>query len=594
MKMKRYLFGTAMAACLIGALLTTAAAEEPTAIPEIQVDPTTTNYLIETPSKLIVSGNVTLNGSENAFTINADTELVFEEGASLTLNGYTNGFVVQNATLSGGGWVITDGDGMDLIRLKTGGKLNITDDVDLNGYSKTESASRGVILESTAANGGQQITLAENKALSANNFYRGLETGGAKDYIISGAGMSKSTFDFSGNDCGMALSYFDQNANFKDCKLEVSNCTTSGIFMRQDNAAIWGLNFNGVDINCVNTTPTKDIAVRFHTGPFSMVNSKVTIDKSTTTGFWIYDGWDAARTGSKIENCEITVRNVTDNFIRDQGKAITFAICHDWTITDSTITIDNCGYSGINLSNDTQVSQSGSNWIARANMVGGKLIVTDSTISSQNMDSRKGSTTFSIQVGQFLELGENAVVYNDTDEYPLVTCGKGSDPYPHYRGGILLVNATYDLSNLSEDLRTDDRYFVTGGSIHDNSNNPQVGDRNIPTNEAGEDLKQFAVSAAQFTEYTEDGTFSLINAENNMYTYCAASADPDGYRYIWAPVATVTFSNGQTVEVPRGAAYGLTQATLEGSWYYTDAEGTLKPFTLETAVTGNMTVTAPM
>lgn len=34
MKMKRYLFGTAMAACLIGALLTTAAAEEPTAIPE--------------------------------------------------------------------------------------------------------------------------------------------------------------------------------------------------------------------------------------------------------------------------------------------------------------------------------------------------------------------------------------------------------------------------------------------------------------------------------------------------------------------------------------------------------------------------------
>ena len=546
MKMKRYLFGTAMAACLIGALLTTAAAEEPTAIPEIQVDSSTANYSINVPSKLIVSGNVTLNGSENAFTINADTELVFEEGASLTLNGYTNGFVVENATLSGGGWVITDGDGMDLIRLRTGGKLTITDDVDLNGYSKTENTSRGVILESTAANGGQQITLAENKTLSANNFYRGLETGGAKDYTVSGAGMAKSTFDFSGNDCGMALSYFDQNANFEDCKLEVSNCTTSGIFMRQDNAAIWGLNFDGVDINCVNTTPTQDIAVRFHTGPFSMVNSKITIQNSSITGLWIYDGWDANRTGSKIENTTISVSNVTGGgsgiFQRPGGKAITFAICHDWNISGCTIAMNDCGYAGINLSNDTQLNSSWNPTKATARMVGGKLIVSDSTISASQMDlSNKAeeSAVFTIQIGQFLALTDDVLIYNDNPAEPIAVCAKNSDPYVYY--GILgTKKIPYDNSGLSANLLTDNRYIVTGGNIrewYDEATSVYKAEgRNIPVNDAGEKLTLYALTASQYDTYATNGAIELTASNGTTYNYQITKENPDdGLYYVWAP-----------------------------------------------------------
>lgn len=235
MKMKRYLFGTAMAACLIGALLTTAAAEEPTAIPEIQVDPTTTNYLIETPSKLIVSGNVTLTGSGNAFTINADTELVFEEGASLTLSGYTNGFVVEDdsaVTLASSNMDITASTQMDVFRLRNNGQLSLSGDNTITGSGKEGATNRAIVLEGNNAQ-NQAVTLVANSTLTANNFYRGLETGGAKNYTISGAGMDSSTFDFSNNNCGMALSYFDQNATFEDCKLEVSNCDASGIYTCQ-------------------------------------------------------------------------------------------------------------------------------------------------------------------------------------------------------------------------------------------------------------------------------------------------------------------------------------------------------------------------
>lgn len=359
--MKKRLFSALLSLCLAASLfpIGVLAAEGDAATEKATVNVTagTTNYTTSEPTKFVVSGAVTLSGSGDAFTITQDSELVFETGASLTLTGYTNGFVVQGAVLSGSGWVIHDGDGMDLIRLKTGGQLDITGDVDLNGFNKNTS-SRGIVLESTAANGGQQITLAANTTLAANAFYRGLETGGAKDYTISGAGMDSSTFDFKNNTVGMALSYFDENANYEDCKLDVSNCVENGIFMRQDNAAIWGLNFDGVNIHCVNSTDTSGIAIRFHAGPFRFDNSVMTIDGSTTTGLWIYDGWDATRTGSGISNSTITVKNVEGNALQYNGKAITMAICHDWIIDGSTIAVDNCGYAGINLSNDTRVSGS--------------------------------------------------------------------------------------------------------------------------------------------------------------------------------------------------------------------------------------------
>ena len=127
MKMKRYLFGTAMAACLIGALLTTAAAEDPTGnITLTEGSYTDQNYTVSNAGTITVQGQVTLNGSGDAFTINADTQLVFEEGASLTLSGYTNGFVVKNATVISEDMNITATSQMDVFRLRTNGELSLS------------------------------------------------------------------------------------------------------------------------------------------------------------------------------------------------------------------------------------------------------------------------------------------------------------------------------------------------------------------------------------------------------------------------------------------------------------------------------------
>ena len=548
--MKKRLFSALLSLCLAASLfpIGVLAAEGDAATEKVTVNVTadTTSYTTTVPTKFVVSGAVTLSGSGDAFTITQDSELVFETGASLTLIGYTNGFVVQGAVLSGGGWSINDGDGMDLIRLKTGGQLDITGDVDLNGYSKTESTSRGIILESTAANGGQQITLAANTTLSANNFYRGLESGGAKDYTVSGAGMESSTFDFQNNTVGMALSYFDENANYEDCKLDVSNCVENGIFMRQDNAAIWGLNFDGVNIHCVNSTDTSGIAIRFHAGPFRFDNSVMTIDGSTTTGLWIYDGWDANRTGSGISNSTITVKNVTGNALQHNGKAITMAICHDWTLDGSAVSIDNCGYAGINLANDTQVTRSGFRYIAVPRMVGGKLIVIDSVVHSSNMlninpssQNPTASALFTVQVGQFVQFGDDVTAYNDDNERPIVMCAKGSDSYPHFAGGFLPVSAVYDLSNLAPELNTDLRFIMTGGSSKDLADHSEAVIRNKPVNENGETLSMVTLTEAEYNNAKNaDGTLT-VSVNGNSYTYHASRAADDGSRYIWVPAGAV-------------------------------------------------------
>lgn len=545
--MKKRLFSALLSLCLAASLfpIGVLAAEGDAATEKTTINVTagTTNYTTSEPTKFVVSGAVTLSGSGDAFTIMHDSELVFEPGASLTLTGYTNGFVVQNATLSGSGWVINDGDGMDLIRLKTGGQLDITGDVDLNGFNKNTS-SRGIVLESTAANGGQQITLAANTTLAANAFYRGLETGGAKNYTISGAGMDSSTFDFQNNTVGMALSYFDEDANYEDCKLEVSNCVENGIFMRQDNAAIWGLNFDGVDINCVNSTDTSGIAIRFHAGPFRFDNSVMTIDGSTTTGLWIYDGWDATRTGSGISNSTITVKNVTGNAIQKNGKAITMAICHDWTLDGSTVSIDNCGYAGINLANDTRVNRSGVTYTAVPGMVGGKLIITDSTVHSSNMleinpSARSASSLFTVQVGQFLEFGDDVTVYSDNDTLPIVMCAKGGDPYPHFVANIFFTPVTYDLSDLASELNTDSRFIMTGGSSKDLATHEYAVLRNKPVDENGTVLSTMTLTEEQYnSQKNDDGTLT-VTVDGESYFYHASRAADDGSRYIWVPAGAV-------------------------------------------------------
>lgn len=543
MKMKRYLFGTAIAACLIGALLTTAAAEEPTGnITLTEGSYTDQNYTVSNAGTITVQGQVTLNGSGDAFTINADTQLVFEEGASLTLSGYTNGFVVKNATVISEDMNITATSQMDVFRLRTNGELSLSGSSTIIGSGKEGTANRALVLESGE---GQAITLAEDTTLTASNFYRGLETGGAKHYTVSGAGMDRSTFNFQGNTVGMALSYFDEDANYENCKLDVSNCVENGIFMRQDNAAIWGLYFDGVNIHCVNDTPTSGIAIRFHTGPFRFDNSVMTIDGSTTTGLWIYDGWDATRTGSGISNSTITVKNVPTSLFQPNGKAITMAICHDWTIDGSTINIDNCGYAGINLSNDTRVSGSFfEGYTAVPGMVGGKLTVTDSVIHSSNMEEvnpndKTGSALFTVQVGQFLEFGDDVTAYNDNDERPIVMCAKGSDPYPYFAGGFLPTKVDYNLDGLAAELNTDFRFTMTGGSSKDLATADEAIERNKPVNEDGTVLSMVTLTEEQYNELKNaDGTLT-VNSNGESYTYHVSRAADNGVRYIWVPAGAV-------------------------------------------------------
>lgn len=545
--MKKRIFSVALSLCMAFSLLpgTALATDGDGGTEQVTINVTSsqTNYTVGQPAKLVVSGAVTLTGSGDAFTINADTTLEFAEGASLTLTGYTNGFVVEDATVTSGDMTITASSQMDVFRLQDGGGLYLSGDNSIQGSGKAGTTNRAIVLEGGGAQ-YQTVTLAANSTLAANNFYRGLETGGASNYTVSGAGMDSSTFNFQGNTVGMALSYFDEDANYEDCKLDVSNCDENGIFMRQDNAAIWGLNFDGVNIHCVNNTPTSGIAIRFHAGPFRFDNSVMTIDGSTTTGLWIYDGWDATRTGSGISNSTITVKNVEGNALQRNGKAITMAICHDWTIEDSTINVDTCGYAGINLSNDTRVSRSGVTYTAVPGMVGGKLIITDSIVHSSNMleinpSARSASSLFTVQVGQFLEFGDDVTVYSDNDTLPIVMCAKVSDPYPHFVANIFYTPVTYDLSDLAPELNTDSRFIMMGGSSKDLATYEYAVARNKPVDEDGTVLSMVTLTEEQYNSLKNtDGTLT-ITVGGESYTYHVSRAADDGNRYIWVPDGAV-------------------------------------------------------
>lgn len=569
--MKQKLLASAMALAMVLSLTpVTALAAEDEAIPETvpAVDVTATEEAAETTgitvsdgiidseagnytvpagtanATITISGAVTLTGTGDAFTINADTTLVFEDGASLTLSGYTNGFVVKDATVTSEDMAITAATQMDVFRLRNAGELSLSGNNSIQGSGKEGTTNRAIVLEGGGAQ-YQAVTLAANSTLAANNFYRAVETGGAKHYTISGANMDSSTFNFQNNTVGMALSYFDEDANYKNCKLDVSNCVENGIFMRQDNAAIWGLYFDGVNIHCVNDDETSGIAIRFHAGPFRFDNSVMTIDGSTTTGLWIYDGWDANRTNSGISNSTITVKNVPTSLFQPNGKAITMAICHDWVIDGSTIAVDNCGYAGINLSNDTRVSGSiFSGYTAVPGMVGGKLTVTDSVIHSSDMEEvnpndETGSALFTVQVGQRLEFGDDVTAYNDDNDRPIVMCAKCSDPYPYFAGGFLPTRVDYNLDGLAENLKTDLRFTMTGGSSKDLATAEEAVDRNKPIDEDGTVLSMVTLTEEQYNSLKNaDGTLTITVGEES-YTYHVSRAADDGNRYIWVPDGAV-------------------------------------------------------
>lgn len=556
---------------------------------------------------ITVDGNVTLTGTGDAFTINADTTLVFEPGATLTLSGYDNAFVVSNATVSGGGWVINDGDGMDLFRLKTGGKLNITGNVDLNGYNK-DATSRAIVLESGS---GQTVTLVEGTTLAANEFYRGVETGAAQDYYIQGADQT-SVFDFSNNNCGMALSYFDSDAHFEDCTLEVSNCDASGIFMRQDNAALDGLYIDSVNINCVNDIDLDqtDIAIRFHSNNFAITDSIINIENAWNTGLWIYDGWNANEQ-NEITGTTITVKNVLPGSDSLYGaavrkKAITFVPYRDWLIKDCAITMEGESNTqqldaGINIGNDMQIQRSGLTFTAKPNMYGGTIKLQDTTIETANIST----ADIGVQIGQFLEIGQNVVINNDYDaengwsgaaRYAVI-CDTVDAKFSAQILGMT-INIDYNTTGMSEDTKADKRVKTVGGSYYSEPSESitvfgkNVYDSSLPINASGDVLTMFEVTPGAYETYVVNGLIELRDSEGHPYDYIAESACKDGNRYIWAPAVTVTFNHAdgttESVAVPCGTAFGLTRAVPEGNWY--TSENT--EFTAETVVTSDMTVTA--
>lgn len=589
-------------------------AEEVTTQETVTVTAETTNYTIDTPTKLVVSSDITLTGSGDAFEINADTTLVFEDDASLTLSGYTNGFVVSNATLSGGGWVINDGDGMHLFKLNTDGKLNITGNVDLNGKDKTEAtASRAIFLPWGTS--GQAVTLGENVTLAATNFYRGLETGGASNYTISGAGMNSSEFDFSDNNCGMALNYFDQNAHFKNCTLEVSNCTVSGIFMRQDNASLNGLYIDNVFINCVNDEleTQENIAIRFHTVQFKISNSVINIEHAWNTGLWICDGWDEGQT-KEISNTTINVKHVEDVDVNptygalESRKAITLVPYGDWTIDNCEITMEGIEGTplecGLNIASDVHVNRNGFTFTAKASMFGGTVKLQNTEIYTSYIQG----ADVGAQIAQFIEIGPNVVIdngYNDADswiEHYTVICNDVSDSFQGQLLGIP-ISIDYDVSNLTDAQKSPDRIKVVGGSYYSTrAQDLEYGtvedldlyETSVPVNAAGEDLTMFKVSADSYDTYSSDGVITLVDKNGTEYAYEAAATsknDPN-FHYIWAPTATVTLvdasGSSKEVPVPRGVAFGLTQTLDAGSWITSTGEA----FTEESVVTGNMIITA--
>lgn len=607
--MKKLVLSMAAAACLVGAMLTTAGAADEQAV--VDVTSNVTSYTVSTPTKLVVSGDVTLTGTGDAFTINADTTLEFAEGASLTLNGYDNGFVVENATLSGGGWNITDGDGMDLFRLKNSGELNITGNVDLNGHGKTDTTSRAIVLPGSSS--GQAVTLGENVTLSANNFYRGVETGGASTYTISGMDMNTSVFDFSGNDCGMFISYFDSNVNFTQCKLEVSNCTTSGIFMRQDNASLNGLYIDEVYINCENSSGFEqgDIAVRFHTVNFEITDSVINIENACNTGLWIFDGWE--RTGQKeITNTDIIIQGVDSSPNTSivqaamRRKAITFVPYGEWTVSGCTITMEGSEdepiEGGLNIGNGTNINRDFLTFTAVPTMYGGTIKLQDTEINTAYLTE----ADIGVQVGQFLEIGSDVVINNDHQTNPLwdnsiadikhytVLCDRIKDDFIISIFGANL-HAAYDVGNMADEYKVDERVVVTGGSYWSEDDKFEVFgveayDCSIPVNADSEKLTMFTISPTAYSTYAENGSIEILrNDGSTTYDYGVANASNDNYRYIWAPAVTVTFEGVEdTYTVPRGTAFGLVNDIMPaGTWTYNDT-----PFTMDTVVSENITVSA--
>lgn len=626
MNKKRILRCILFAALMIGLVPAAMMAAEGDAT--VNVVSTTNHYDINEPTTLVIDGDVTLDGTGvtdgNAFNINDDVTLQFNEGATLTLKNYTNGFVVENATVSSANMDIVAETQMDVFRLKNSGKLDLTGDNSIYGSGKTGTTNRAIVLPGSSS--GQAVTLAADSTLAANNFYRAIETGGASGYTISGISRDTSVFDFSDNECGMFISYFDSNVNFKDCKLEVSDCDTSGIFMRQDNASLNGLYIDNVFINCVND-PSKfdsdgqnDIAIRFHTVNFEIKNSVINIKNAWNTGLWICDGWDT--NGQKeITNTQITVdtvRNITSDLYGAnlRRKAITLVPVGDWDINNCVITMkgapgpdgdyseDTYLQGGLNIASDIKVSQSGFlNFIASPTIVGGSINLENTDIYTEYISGGD----VGVQLGQFLNIGDNVMIDNgyiadntwEGEEHFTVLSDDPDNKFPAQILGQVL-HLPYNVDNLTDEQKSPHRVTVMGGSYYSTRNQDltYIGSdvllysASVPVNDAGEALTMFKLTPEAYATCAENGFITIAYAsQEGTYNYGVSKASPDGNYYIWAPAATVTFTDASgNVLYEKNALigydFGLVETLPDGTWTTEDGN----PFTANTTINGNLTV----
>lgn len=613
MKSKRFLRCILFAALMIGLVPAAMMAAEGDIV--MNGTPTGGTVVVNSDTNTItVTGNAVLNGSGgDAITINDDATMNFEQGATLTVTGYDNAFVIENGTLTGGGWHVIDGDGLDLFRLKTGGKLDITSDVDLDGNGSDITTSRAIVLPGSSSD--QAVTLGEGCTLAANNFYRAIETGGAVNYSIDGENKATSIFDFSENGCGMALSYFDQQAHFNDCTFQVENCDQSGIFMRQDNGHLQGLYIDNVIINCLNDDDWEqtDIAVRFHSGDFEITNSEINIANAWTTGLWICDSWNKPGT-RLIENTEInvdTVRDADDSELygnASRRKAITLVPFADWTIkncditmkgnVDESLDIEEPMELGINIASDVKISGGLFDLKATPSYKGGKIILEGTKIETENIMF----ADIGVQVGQFLEIGDNTSIINEYDRtgewganpHYTVLC---DNPQKGYQVMVLnqYVTINYETAGLTADQASPDRVTVSGGSYWSSpdqnlnvlTNNAYF--ESLPNNSNGDELSMFTVLPEQYSEYMQNGV-NLMDSTGNSYQYLAENPSANNLRYIWAYPVTVTLVNGDEstqVSVPCGAPYGLTQTLTAGEWMTEDNQA----FTEDSTVNGDLVIT---
>lgn len=616
---KRFLRCILFAALMIGLVPAAMMAAEGDIVMNGTVTGGTVEVNYET-NTITVTGEAVMNGSGDAFTINDNVTMNFAEGASLTLNGYTNGFVVENATVSSANMDIVAQSQMDVFRLKNSGKLDLTGDNTIYGSGKTGTTNRAIVLPGSTS--GQAVTLAADSTLAANNFYRAVETGGASGYTISGINRDTSVFDFSDNECGMFISYFDNTVSFTNCKLEVSDCDTSGIFMRQDNASLNGLTINNVYINCVNdpdkfgSTGQKDIAIRFHTVDFSITDSVINIENAWNTGLWICDGWEKDNT-KEIKDTTINVKHVENktDLVEslfggvNRRKAITLVPFGEWTIDGCTINIDgssdyyanksgadNTMEGGINVASDIALVRNSSfdfsTWTATPRVYGGKVTLKNTDVTTSGVVG----SDIGAQVGQWVEIGENVVIDNGKNEGHYTAVYNDIETgYPvNFFGQLRYV--PYVTTGMSEYDQSSDRLIVTGGSYWSTrvdqveyNGQPIDVEFSIPVNQYGDDLTLFSITETAYNEYaTADGLEFQSNA-GDLYDYLADETTGDGYHYVWAPLATVTFEGTDIFyNVPQGAPLGLVASELpEGSW---SVNG--ESFTVDSKVIGNMTATA--